>query len=298
MIEHWQLKQRQSLPLESKILFTQARIREFYTKTNGHVYVSFSGGKDSTVLLNIVRSLFPSVPAVFVDTGLEWPEIREFVKTIDNVIWLKPKMPFNQVIEKYGYPVVSKEIAQKIHEINTTQSSKLKAKRLSGLNGNGKLSEKWKFLLNAPFKISHQCCNKLKKEPIKKFEKESGLNPIIGTMASESRLRESNYLRHGCNSFDGKRITSQPLSIWLESDIYEYIEKYSLPISEIYHKGAKRTGCIFCMFGAQFADDNRFELLKELHPQLYKYCMEKLGIEFVMEYIKNRGMKEKQLTLW
>ena len=76
------------------------------------VYVSFSGGKDSTVLLDIVRNLYPSVKSVFVDTGLEYPEIRDFVRTFDNVEWLRPKMNFRQVIEKYGYPFISKEVSE------------------------------------------------------------------------------------------------------------------------------------------------------------------------------------------
>jgi 3'-phosphoadenosine 5'-phosphosulfate sulfotransferase (PAPS reductase)/FAD synthetase len=79
------LKALQALPLERKIGFTIARIVEWYTHYNGKVYVSFSGGKDSTVLLDIARGLFPDIKAMFVDTGLEYPEIREFVKTFDNV---------------------------------------------------------------------------------------------------------------------------------------------------------------------------------------------------------------------
>ena len=70
------LLQRQSLPLEAKIRMTEIRIRDWYDYWDGNVYVSFSGGKDSTVLLHIVRSMYPEVPAVFSDTGLEFPEIR------------------------------------------------------------------------------------------------------------------------------------------------------------------------------------------------------------------------------
>lgn len=90
-LEYWQLRQRQGQPLEIKEQMTATRIKAYYEKLNGNVYVSFSGGKDSTVLLHQVRRIYPNVPAVFVDTGLEYPEIRDFVKTIDNVVWLKPK---------------------------------------------------------------------------------------------------------------------------------------------------------------------------------------------------------------
>lgn len=173
-LELWQLKQRQGQPLDIKEQLTANRIKAYYERLNGNVYISFSGGKDSTVLLHQVRRIYPNVPAVFVDTGLEYPEIRDFVKTIDNVVWLKPKMPFTQVIEKYGYPVISKETAQKIREVRTTKSEKLKNKRLYGDEyGNGKLSEKWKFLINAPFKISDRCCYIMKKEPVKKYEKKN-----------------------------------------------------------------------------------------------------------------------------
>ena len=111
-MELWELKQKQSLPLEAKIAMTLRRIREWYEYWDGNVYVSFSGGKDSTVLLHLVRQYYPGVPAVFSDTGLEFPEIREFVKTVPNVTWLRPALTFKKVIEKHGYPVISKEQAQ------------------------------------------------------------------------------------------------------------------------------------------------------------------------------------------
>ena len=108
-----ELKQFQAMPLEVKIAMTKVRIRDWvnYYGQEG-VYVSFSGGKDSTVLLHMVREEYPDIPAVFVDTGLDYPEIRQFVKTFDNVTWVKPKLTFKQVIEKYGYPFISKEVAE------------------------------------------------------------------------------------------------------------------------------------------------------------------------------------------
>lgn len=105
----------QSLPLTAKVKMTKERIRQWVEEYGEDgVYVSFSGGKDSTVLLHIARSIYPNMKAVFIDTGLEYPEIRRFVKSFENVDWLKPTMNFKQVIEKYGYPFFSKEIANNV----------------------------------------------------------------------------------------------------------------------------------------------------------------------------------------
>lgn len=110
------LYQMQAMPLSIKIRMTQTRIKawvEIYGEDG--VYISFSGGKDSTVLLDIARKMYTDLLAVFVDTGLEYPEIRDFVKTFDNVEWLKPKKNFKQVITEHGYPFISKEISHKVH---------------------------------------------------------------------------------------------------------------------------------------------------------------------------------------
>lgn len=283
-LEHWQLKQRQGQPLDIKEQLTANRIKAYYERLEGNVYVSFSGGKDSTVLLHQVRRIYPNVPAVFVDTGLEYPEIRDFVKTIDNVVWLKPKMPFNQVIEQYGYPVISKETAQKIKDVRETKSEKLKSKRMNGdEKGNGKISDKWQFLINAPFKISDRCCHIMKKGPVKKYEKETGKGAIVGTMAADSRLRESSYLQHGCNSFENRPM-STPMAFWFEHDVWDYIKKYGIKYSKIYDMGYTRTGCMFCMFGLHLDKSNRFDRMKKTHPQIYNYCMDKLGLREVIRY--------------
>ena len=111
-----ELKIRQALPLDVKIRMTEQRIREFVSEFGvDGCYLSFSGGKDSTALMHIARSIYPDLPAVFVDTGLEYPEIRDFVKTFENVEWLKPKMNFKQVINKYGYPFISKEVSECVY---------------------------------------------------------------------------------------------------------------------------------------------------------------------------------------
>ena len=129
----------QAWPLDRKIRVTQAKIIEWYHHYGGKVAVSFSGGKDSTVLLDLARRAFPDIPAVFVDTGLEYPEIREFVKTVPNVTWLRPEMPFSKVISEYGYPVVSKDVARRVR--CAKRGSPWALCHLNGLNADGKPSK-------------------------------------------------------------------------------------------------------------------------------------------------------------
>ena len=302
----WQLKQLQTLSLQSKIARSERKIKEWYHHWEGDVYVSFSGGKDSTVLLDLVRKQYPKVPAVFFDTGLEYPEIRDFVKTIDNVEWIKPKKTFKTILEEYGYPVVSKDVSQKIYDYRTTKSEKLKNIRLHGnAKGQGKLPAKWRYLLKAPFKISDRCCHVMKKNPAKSYERKTGRKAMLGTMAIESRLRTTAYLKQGCNAFENSRKTSTPMGFWTEQDVLEYLYTKKTPYCSIYGDivlkdgeyrttGENRTGCMFCMFGAHLdGSENKFQKMAETHPKLYKYCIEELGLKEILEYI---GCQSKPLN--
>lgn len=317
------LRQKQSLSLEGKVILAEQRIREWYDHWAGDVYISFSGGKDSTVLLDLVKGLYPDVPAVFVDTGLEYPEVRRFATERADVV-LRPEMRFDQVIKKYGYPIISKEVAQTIYEAKKNYVTGKYTYRIKKLNGeavdkDGNPSQynipQYRYLLDSPFDISHKCCDVMKKTPVKQYEKKTGRKAIIGTMAAESRLRTSRYLKEGCNAFTNKRPISKPLSIWTEQDILQYIKRKGLEIASVYGDiverdqlpgqtrlfedqwdeltttGESRTGCMFCMFGAQCEKaPNRFQRMKETHPRQYAYCMKSveeggLGLRDVLEYI-------------
>lgn len=296
-VEQWQLDQRQGLSFEAKIARSAEVIRKWYEHCEGKVYVSFSGGKDSTVLLDLVRSIYPDVLAVFADTGLEYPEIREFIQQIDNVVWLKPKMTFREVLDKYGYPVVSKQVSMAISRYRNTKSDVQKKLRLyGGVNPStgkkqvmGVIPKKWHFLVKAPFKISEQCCYQFKINVFERYEKKSGNSPYMGTMASDSRMRKVNYLQHGCNAYDLKKRQSRPLSFWKEEDIWTYINKKGLAYSKIYDMGEKRTGCMFCMFGMHMSDGDRFERMKKTHLKMYDYCMDKLKMREVIDYVKKEN---------
>lgn len=314
-----ELQELQALPLKYKIMLTEERIREWVTEFGEDgVYISFSGGKDSTVLLHIVRGLYPNIPAVFVDTGLEYPEIREFVKTFDNVVWLKPKKNFKRVIEDYGYPLIGKDIAENVfyakkYIMGETKKKTERYKQLMGVakQKNGKPSvfnySKYKFMLNAPFEISSRCCKVMKKAPIKAYQKETGRAPITGQMASESRRRTIQWLKSGCNAFDAKNSISNPMSFWTEQDVLLYIKEENIPICSVYGDivednnrlittGCKRTGCVFCGFGCHMEKkgEGRFLRLKETHPKLYAYIMRTrdkggLGYKEVIDWLNEHG---------
>ena len=299
-----ELRLMQSYPLDIKIEKTKLRIREWYEYYNGEVYISFSGGKDSTVLLDIVRSIYPDVEAVFSNTGLEFPEVVNFVKTIDNVTIIKPEMSFRKVINEKGYPIVSKSVSNCVRLARKNiedGKDTLRVRQIRGLEKGSKFNKKkWEFLLDAPFKISDECCNELKKKPFKKYEKETGKKPIMATMAAEGGVRKEAYLKTGCNAFNSGK--SQPMGFWTEQDVLEYIFTRKLPIASVYGDvveesdmlgnktyrttGEQRTGCMFCMFGCHLEKHpNRFERLKYTHPTQYRYCMEKLGLNEVLDYI-------------
>ena len=272
--------------MEVKIAKTKLRLQEFYEHYNGDVYIAYSGGKDSTVLLHIARSIYPNIDAVFIDTGLEFPEIKEFVSCTDNVITIRPKKSFVEVLNSYGYPVVSKSVASALRKLkNGTLSDRYRNKLLNGdERGNmGMLPKKYRYLLSADFKISERCCDVMKKNPAKAYTKRTGQFPVTGEMACDSALRENKYLQRGCNSFTSNKST--PLGFWTHKDIDNYVEQYNVEICSIYDT-EPHTGCMFCMFGVQFdGDPNRFQRMKISHPKIYEYCMTHLGLDNVLDYM-------------
>lgn len=299
-MEAWQLMQKQSLPLEAKVVIARQRIRAWYEHWGGEVYVSFSGGKDSTVLLHLVRQMYPHVDAVFVDTRLEFPEIRRFVRGFDNVTWLKPKKRFKYIIENRGYPVVSKEQAGYIEEYRQATCPEKKLRKLTGdSKGRFRISKKWQFLIDAPFKISDQCCYAFKKGPFRKYEINTAKKPILGLMASEGNSRKAHFLKYHCNAYSMSRPRSNPLYIWDDDDIWEYIRLYDVPYSKIYDMGYKRTGCIYCLFGVHLeTEPNRFQMLKQTHPKLWEYGMYQLGLARVLDFMGVEYGARGQKTLF
>lgn len=277
-----ELYERQRWPLHQKIDHTLGVIDQFISKMDGKVYLAFSGGKDSTVLMNLCEMIKKDILCSFVSTGCEYPSIVRFVhKTKNeghNVVILKPKIKPKEVWARYGFPLISKKVS---HQINLCRRDLQQGKPLPWYIDDDKsfyrIAYKWKYLFHTPYNINDHCCHVLKKEPQKRFAKELGLAPIIGIMASESSMRECDYIRMGsCNAFNEDeplKSKSLPLSIWTDDDIWAFVKERNIELADIYSKGVKRTGCVACGFGCQFADDTRLRVLYKLYPKLYNHVL-------------------------
>lgn len=298
------LRMYQALPLDLKVRLTVSRFRDFISEVGeDHVYLSGSGGKDSTVLIHLVRQHYPDIPIVFCNTGLEYPEVRQFAESFDNVEVIHPKKLFPEIVRDLGYPLVSKEAAEAIESVRRNKPASPDGSdwdtrkafllpRAGGRTPNTKFTgEKWLPLAEQlPVRISSLCCYNIKKSPMNAYQARTKRYPILGTMAEESRLRTQGWLKTGCNSYREGHIRSMPMSFWREQDVLQYIYETKLPIAPPYGKvrvmdlpkggvryyttGCDRTGCIFCAFGLHLErGQTRFQTLAKTHPKQYAYCL-------------------------
>lgn len=260
--------QAESLP--DKFQRTLAKVSEWYSRWDNEVYVSFSGGKDSTVLADICarwcKVVRKTLYLVFVNTGLEYPEIQKHVKYFAE--WLRnkygieveleilrPKMRFDEVIKTYGYPLISKEVSNTIRLARNNIRDGKYSHRLCklGINAddynlhdsedydyakqleNSKFKlPKWKPLIDLDCNISEECCTIMKKAPLKEYQERTGRMPLIATMAEESMNRENAWFKNGCNAFNSKEPKSTPMAFWKKQDVLQYIKEEQIPISSVY----------------------------------------------------------------
>lgn len=270
---------------------------------------------------------------MFIDVPTQYPELREFAKTFDNVDIVYPKLSYIQIVDKYGFPLINKEISRKFYELEVAmRNGKEDCYVLHQLNGdyvskNGKTNlikmDRWKFMKDAPFSVSHMCCFELKKYPAMRYQRKTKRYPILAQMADESMLRTQAWLKDGCNGFDMKHPKSNPMAFWTEQDVLQYIKQNNLPICSVYGdivydleaegqmkdqlslfdleeykdldsrplttSKCKRTGCVLCGFGCHLEKSpNRFEMLRESHPGMYS----------LIDVVKNNGYTMRQAIDW
>lgn len=274
--------------LESKITQTRYLIRQAVMEFGlDKVYISYSGGKDSTVLSHIAKNMYPNILHLFANTTNEYPETIQHIKwekeeNGTNIITVLPidakgeTWTFKRVVETYGYPMFSKRVSNAIRTYQHALSERTKQNAQGYIGRNFKKYEKYKEL-----PISDKCCDKLKKEPLRRKAKQLGLQcTILGILASESYQREKDWLEYGCNVFhERKDNQSRPLSFWNDEDILEYIKRYNIKLPKLYDMGYSRNGCMYCGFGVQLEPEgqNRYQRLKETHPVQYQYFISNFG---------------------
>lgn len=244
------------------LLFDRLNVIKDTIKKYGeeNFYLSFSGGKDSTVLHYLLDIAIPNnqIPRVFINTGIEYQMIVDFVKKLaekDNrIIILQPSQPIKPMLEKYGFPFKSK---QHSHNVMVYQHSGigLSVKRYLGIiESNTKFrcpkSLLYQFTEDFNIKLSDNCCRKLKKEPVKKWEKETSRHiAITGMRNSEGGERAS---IKGCILTDKQGNIQKFHPLIKVDDEWEnwFINEKEIELCALYNDpyNFKRTGCAGCPF--------------------------------------------------
>ena len=215
---------------------------------------------------------------------------------------------------RYGLPVCYLQVLGKVPHTEKGVLTDEYSKRYD--------KSRYKFMLDAPFKVSDKCCAVMKKKPMHEYQKSTGRHPITAQMACESRLRQQKWLQSGCNAFDGTYPISNPMSFWLEQDVLQYIKQNNIKICSVYGditydlgdnikgqmditdfidtdqepklktSGCERTGCMFCGFGCHLEKESRFERMKTTHPKQYDYIMRKengLNYKEIIDWVNENG---------
>lgn len=300
----------QNLPYEDKIRLAEIRVTDFLERLedigmNAHVSV---GGLDSITLLVFLRKMGVDVPAISV-TSLEDKSIQEVHKQL-GVIPVKPMKSKVQIINEFGFPVISKRIAGKIDALQnpTEKNQTVRHAIITGecgeqghfaTNSRMKLPNKWLELFGGyenenegvnyrvpPFKVSNKCCEFLKEKPCDIWAKTHKSAPFLGLMASEGGQREEALVEHGCNYFGKNTIRSAPFGAFMRQDLLQLALDLEVPIPEIYGEikrkpngelyttGAKRTGCSMCGFGIHLESrPHRFDMLRERNEKEWEFWM-------------------------
>lgn len=273
-----------------KVDFYLEDLRSKFNKINKeNYYLSYSGGKDSHLLYWFIKeyaSEFKDILVVGINTYMEHPEIRERIFKNSNKVLFPTKKPF-EIKENYGIPCFSKEqdfyiyyyqnAIRKGKKPSKTVKEKIERTYKTGFYLSKKASDY--ILSKKAHKITHLCCHYLKKEPARKFEKETGLKPILGVRGNESSMRKKQY--QSCFTKDKKFTPLWDLTDELLEQIYL---KYNIEIPKIYEY-VERTGCMGCPYGSYKHDtEKEIKLLDENQKKFiceyFKESYEVLGIKF------------------
>ena len=243
-------------------------------------YLSFSGGKDSTVLSALVDLALPNnqIPRVFADTGIDLNIVRDFVfdmaKSDDRFVILKPSVPIKTMLENDGYPFKSKKHAKKLgtYQRNgwtkTTQNYLYPSDECKTFACPKIL--RYQFSEDFKLKVDYKCCVNLKENPLREWAKENHKPiAIVGIMKSEGGSR----LKGKCLAFNNKKLKAfQPLIPVTKEWENWFISEYNIQICDIYYPpyNFERTGCKGCPFNIYLQKE--LDVLEKYFPNEKKQC--------------------------
>lgn len=290
------------MKLKLAVMTAKKRIRELWYQTGGACYLSFSGGKDSTVVLALIKQMMDegtipdgAIPAVYVDTRIELDAIVDFVHWVkdnwySNVEIIKPEKSFGNVIREYGKPMLSKMRSRNINLIQKQRAKRipLSSRRsfdyLVGITTSEhqvRLADKNLHFASEQFDIiaSSKCCDILKKKPFKNYAIQNDVEGYLtGERANEGGARYRNYnqrLAEGknvCTVIQGKITKKAPIIDWDDETLEAFIEKYDIPLSKAYTEyGMERTGCYLCPFKQKLAEE--LAITHQYEPKKYKAAL-------------------------
>jgi len=298
------------MPLDDKVTEACHRIEELWNETDGKCYVSFSGGKDSTVLLALIKmcqELYTvgNIPAVFSNTGIELGVTVNFVKWVKEnwypgVVVIRPVHPFSWVLQNEGKPMISKMKSKLLNQYKRGGwTPALKGLLVDGVTSSGskttrtKIADKYMHILHDDFPVypSYKCCEWMKKRPFEEYSKANGcLGNLQGIRTQEGGARSVGTARRVakggklCTWIKHGQIQKAPIIDWTDEDVEKFIKKYNVPLSEAYTKyGFDRTGCMACPYSKRV--DHDLEYLYFHEPNRYKAAMHWLKDVYIAQNV-------------